>query len=135
MEGCGYRSLTGWINISSREVEQSLVLVESGGSEWFSLFCQASACDKVQYSIFLAMEKECSVWVPVRDPAAIAWPLSKIGAADPCLAFLSSKTPTPDLNLPLSVIQAHTQHLYFIHIPTASDDLCLSGFEEVIFLF
>lgn len=33
MEGCGYRSLTGWINISSREVEQSLVLVESGGSE------------------------------------------------------------------------------------------------------
>lgn len=73
--------------------------------------------------------------VPVRDQRAIACPLYQTGAADPCLAFLSSKTPTPHLNLPLAGIQAPTQPLCFIHIQTAADNLCLSSSEVVIFLF
>lgn len=45
------------------------------------------------------------------------------------------KFPPPDLNLPLSLIQASTQHIYFIHrfIPViASENQYLLRFEVVI---
>ena len=60
MEDRGYCFLTGWINISSTEVEQSLTIVESGRKlvDSADFGKRLPQYNNTQYIIFLALEKQ-----------------------------------------------------------------------------
>lgn len=123
------------LQVESAEVEQSLIVVESGrkwvGSAYFVK--HLPQYNNMQYNIFLAMEKQGSVWSTLVQRY---W--SKSLSICHCLLSWAVKFPPPNLNLPLSLIQASVQHIYFVHrfIPViASDNQYMLRFEEVIFLF